>query len=239
MGFSAMFAEEYILIDISLSAASWCDLSFQRQLKFIRLQHFYLSLVTGLTNHRISAQQKALTVLRNIMRITKCLALSLSTIFLVSCKNSSPAIKDLESYSLSTVDISSYQNKRLDSSSKYEILLPPDFKIDKLSKPGLIHYSLCPIDTVNKNYIVAGIQFGNHVRDVNPLFEIKLNKTTLVKGKLLDNDISWKICDYQNLICGETILLLNDSLKLHIYAYAKDYSQLDTLLTMLQTLKKH
>jgi len=46
MGFSAMLAEEYILIDISLSAASWCDVSSQHQLKFIQHQHFYLSLVT-------------------------------------------------------------------------------------------------------------------------------------------------------------------------------------------------
>jgi len=35
MGFSAMLAKEYILIDISLSAASWCELSLQHQLKFI------------------------------------------------------------------------------------------------------------------------------------------------------------------------------------------------------------
>ena len=49
MGFSAMLAEEYILIDISLSTLSWCDLSSQRQLKFIQHQHFFLSLVTGLT----------------------------------------------------------------------------------------------------------------------------------------------------------------------------------------------
>jgi hypothetical protein len=48
MGFSAMLAEEYILIDTSLSAISWCDLSSQHQLKFIKHQHFYLSLVTGL-----------------------------------------------------------------------------------------------------------------------------------------------------------------------------------------------
>jgi len=27
MGFSAMLAEEYILIDTSLSAVSWCDFS--------------------------------------------------------------------------------------------------------------------------------------------------------------------------------------------------------------------
>jgi hypothetical protein len=48
MGFSAMLAEEYILIDISLSSASWCDFSSQHQLKFIQHPHFYLSLVTGL-----------------------------------------------------------------------------------------------------------------------------------------------------------------------------------------------
>ena len=48
MGFSAMLAEEYILIDISLSAVSWCDFSSQHQFKFIQHQHLYLSLITGL-----------------------------------------------------------------------------------------------------------------------------------------------------------------------------------------------
>jgi hypothetical protein len=47
MGLSAMLAEEYKLIDISLLAASWCDLLSQRQLKFIRHQHLFLSLVAG------------------------------------------------------------------------------------------------------------------------------------------------------------------------------------------------
>ena len=40
-------AEEYIVIGISLWPASWCDLSSQRQLKFIPAQHFLLSLVAG------------------------------------------------------------------------------------------------------------------------------------------------------------------------------------------------
>jgi hypothetical protein len=48
MGFSAMLAEEYILIDILLSATSWCDFSSQHQLKFIQHQHLFLSLVTEL-----------------------------------------------------------------------------------------------------------------------------------------------------------------------------------------------
>jgi hypothetical protein len=43
-----MLAEEYILIDLSLSAASWCDFSSKHHLKFIQDQHFFLSLVTGL-----------------------------------------------------------------------------------------------------------------------------------------------------------------------------------------------
>ncbi len=48
MGFSAMLAEEYILIDISLSAFIMVRLFFATSLKFIQHQHFYLSLVTGL-----------------------------------------------------------------------------------------------------------------------------------------------------------------------------------------------
>ncbi|MES2772673.1 MAG: hypothetical protein V4722_00720 [Bacteroidota bacterium] len=174
-----------------------------------------------------------------MMRVTKCFTLALSATFLISCKNRSRKIEDIDSYSLSIVDISNYHSQRLDSSSKYEILVPNDFKIDKLSKPDFVHYSLCPIDTINKNYIISGIQFGNHITDINPLFEAKLNKTKLVKGKLLDTDVKWKIYDYQNLVCGETALSLNDSLKLHVYTYAKDYPHLDTLLNMLQSLKKH
>ena len=63
MGFSAMLAEEYILIDISLISCIMVRLVFATSMKFIQLQHFFLSLATGLNWHRISAQQKALTVI--------------------------------------------------------------------------------------------------------------------------------------------------------------------------------
>ena len=39
MGFSAMLADEHILIDVSLSALSLCDFSSQHQLKFIHLHN--------------------------------------------------------------------------------------------------------------------------------------------------------------------------------------------------------
>jgi len=48
MGFSAMLAEEYILIDISLIGFIMVRLFFATSLKFIQHQQFYLSLVTGL-----------------------------------------------------------------------------------------------------------------------------------------------------------------------------------------------
>jgi hypothetical protein len=49
MRFSAMLAEEYMLIYILLISFIMVRLSSQHQLKFIQHQHFYLSLVTGLT----------------------------------------------------------------------------------------------------------------------------------------------------------------------------------------------
>ena len=48
MGFSAMLAEEYILIDISLIGCIMVRLVFATSMKLIQRQHFYLSLVTGL-----------------------------------------------------------------------------------------------------------------------------------------------------------------------------------------------
>jgi hypothetical protein len=48
MGFSAMLAEEYILVDISLISCIMVRLFFATSMKIIHHQHFYLSLVTGL-----------------------------------------------------------------------------------------------------------------------------------------------------------------------------------------------
>jgi hypothetical protein len=46
MGFSAMLAEEYILIDTSLIGCIMVRLVFATTMKFIQHQHFFLSLVT-------------------------------------------------------------------------------------------------------------------------------------------------------------------------------------------------
>jgi len=60
-----MLAEEYILVDISLLAASWCDLFFATSMKYIQHHHLYLSLVTGAgRDTEYQPQQKALTVVR-------------------------------------------------------------------------------------------------------------------------------------------------------------------------------
>src|SRR5580765_4542338 len=48
MGFSAMLAEEYILMDISLICRIMVRLAFATSMKIIQHQHFSLSLVTGL-----------------------------------------------------------------------------------------------------------------------------------------------------------------------------------------------
>ena len=47
MGFSAMLAEEYILIYISLIGFIVVGLVFATSMKIIQHQHFYLSLVNG------------------------------------------------------------------------------------------------------------------------------------------------------------------------------------------------
>jgi hypothetical protein len=66
MGFSAMLAEEYILIDISLIGCIMVRLFFATSLKFIQLQHFYLSLVTGSDDSDEYQTPSELDVTRNI-----------------------------------------------------------------------------------------------------------------------------------------------------------------------------
>jgi hypothetical protein len=67
MGFSAMLAEEYILIDLSLISCSlgWTNKAEQQNIfnciNFTQQQF-------GLKKHRISAQQKALDVSGNSVR---------------------------------------------------------------------------------------------------------------------------------------------------------------------------
>jgi hypothetical protein len=48
MRFSAMLAEEYILVGISLIGCIMVRMFFARSIEFIQLRHFYLPLVTGL-----------------------------------------------------------------------------------------------------------------------------------------------------------------------------------------------
>ena len=63
MGFSAMLAEEYILIvTYRLSAAVRAERINPSNRIFNINCHYFIATVTGLTDHRISAQQKALTV---------------------------------------------------------------------------------------------------------------------------------------------------------------------------------
>jgi hypothetical protein len=51
-----MLAEEYILIDISLSAISWCDLTLQGQLKY-----YSASAILFIFNYRAEVAQNIST----------------------------------------------------------------------------------------------------------------------------------------------------------------------------------
>ena len=65
LGFSAMLAEEYVLIDISLISCNPGGTKKAKQQNITSTALILLSNGSGLKEHRISAQQKALDVVCN------------------------------------------------------------------------------------------------------------------------------------------------------------------------------
>ncbi len=169
-----------------------------------------------------------LDVVRHIMRDFK---LSISSILfctiLFSCNNQSK--KTIDSH------VVAYRQEKV--GGEYEISLPDYYRIEKRQGPDFEVYSLSPIDT-SKNISNGGIYFGGHPQRIAPLFDIKLRKDSLISGLLLGNKISWMIYEYDSLFSAQTILNLDDYLRVHAFTYATSYSQLDTLIKVMESLRK-
>jgi len=130
-----------------------------------------------------------------------------------------------------------YRKEKLSSTSEFEITIPDYYKIEKHQGPDFEVYSLSPSDT-SKNFSNGGIYFGGHPQKITPLFEIKLKKDSLISGLLLGNKIEWTIYEYDSLFSAQTLLSLDNYLKIHAFTYATSYSQLDTLIRIMESLKK-
>jgi hypothetical protein len=130
-----------------------------------------------------------------------------------------------------------YRKEKLDSTSEYEITIPNYYRIQKKQGVDFEVYSLCPSDT-GKNFTNGGIYFGGHPQRIAPLFEIHLKKDSSRSGILLGNKIDWTIYEYDSLFSAQAVLNLNDYLKIHAFTYATSYSQLDTLIRIMESLNK-
>ena len=127
--------------------------------------------------------------------------------------------------------------KQLSSNSDYKILLWNDYSIKERNGPDFTVYYLYPTDTTKKLSGNGGIYFGGHPQRIQPDGDKKLIKDSLMNGNLLGKKITWTIFDYGNSISAETILELGNYDKVSAFAYGQSYSDIDSLIRTLESLK--
>lgn len=127
--------------------------------------------------------------------------------------------------------------KKIFSNSDYNISVWNDYTIEEKKGPDFIVYYLYPTDTTKKLFGNGGIYFGRHPQQIRPVGEKKLVKDSLLNGNLLGKPITWTIFDYGNSLSAETILELGDYEKVSAFAYGHSYSDIDSLIKTLESLK--
>lgn len=132
-------------------------------------------------------------------------------------------------------------------SSKYHLSIPNNYIMTEEKRKDMQDhfvypadmtiYVLHPFDSIN--YTIGTFNFEHTVDSISPLYESKVIKDSVVNNMLLGKQSTWKIYRYsQGFLSAETIFHIDDSLKLHSLLYGNSTQQLDTLINILQSLKR-
>jgi hypothetical protein len=152
------------------------------------------------------------------------------TVILFSCKSKT-------NNSIDTITTRQKITKKLSSSSDYKISVWNDYSIEEKNGPDFTVYYLYPTDTTKKLFGNGGIYFGGYPERIRPDENKKLIKDSLLNGNLLDKNITWTIFDYGKSLSAETILELGDYDKVSAFVNGHSYSDIDSLIRILETLK--
>ena len=126
----------------------------------------------------------------------------------------------------------------LASNSEYQISVWGNYSIEERNGPDFTVYYLYPADTTKKLFGNGGIYFGGHPQRIRPDGDKKLVKDSLITGTLLGKKVGWTIFDYGTSISAETILEMGDYEKISAFAHGYSYSDIDSLISVLESLKR-
>lgn len=139
--------------------------------------------------------------------------------------------------SATTTPFKQKTTKRLSSNSNYQISIWDSYSIEDRNGPDFTVYYFYPTDTAKELFGNGGIYFGGHPQPIRPDGEKKLIGDSLSNGNLLGKKITWTIFNYGNTLSAETILELGDYDKVSAFAYGHSYSDIDSLIGILESLK--
>ena len=128
--------------------------------------------------------------------------------------------------------------RRLTSNSEYQISVWGNYSIEERNGPDFTVYYFYPADTTKKLFGNGGIYFGGHPQHIRPDADKKLVKDSLIVGNLLGKKVDWTIFDYGTSISAETILEMGDYEKISAFAHGYSYSDIDSLISALESLKR-
>lgn len=128
-------------------------------------------------------------------------------------------------------------SKSLSSNSTYKISVWNNYSIEESIGPDFTVYYIVPGDTSKILFGTGGLYFGGHPQKIAPNEKKKLLKDSLLDGNLLGKKITWTIFDYGNTLSAETIVELGDYDKISAFAHGHSYSDIDSLISVLESLK--
>jgi hypothetical protein len=187
---------------------------------------------------------RIITVMRHNMRVFKFYIFILFCSLIQSCSNHTK--KPDDEIKFKKVETVIYNFTRADS-SKYQLSIPDNYIMTEEKRKDMQYHFDYPADTMiyvlhpydSSNYTIGTFNFERIGDSISPLYESKVIKDSVVSKMLLGKQSTWKIYEYSHgSLTAETIFHVDDSLKLHSLLYGNSTQQLDTLINILQSLKR-
>lgn len=119
--------------------------------------------------------------------------------------------------------------------TRYSISLPGDYTLETMQGPDFDVYYLRPKDSLVEASYTGGIYFGNHPSDDKPSGNCRTEK---IKSSFLNaaRDFTLTTCEEYDV---QTVVNTGDENYIHAFGHGKSRADVDKLLKIYATLRRH
>ncbi|MEP7236908.1 MAG: hypothetical protein ABI685_03550 [Ferruginibacter sp.] len=132
-----------------------------------------------------------------------------------------------------------YVQKKLDSLSDIQITIPGNYVINMNQGFDTRSYSLIGTDSSVSNFGNVEMIFTKNYSKISPRVYTEILKDSTRTGEILNSPVEWKIYQFENCVTAQASESLKDMhTGIEVFAKAKTYANLDSLIKIISSLKK-